>query len=60
MEMIMKNLKTFSIVLFTLAGVAFTVQADNVSKNSDQTQYQNQSQQADQNIDEGRHENNGE
>ncbi|CAM3485879.1 hypothetical protein [Paraphotobacterium marinum] len=56
----MKNLKTFAIVICTLAGMAFTVQADNVSKNSDQTQYQDQSQQADQNINEGRHENTGE
>lgn len=56
----MKNFKTFSIVLFTLAGMAFTVQADNVSKNSDQTQYQDQSQQADQNLNEGRHRNIGE
>ena len=59
MEMIMKNLKTFAIVLFTLVGTAFTVQADNVSKSGDQTQYQDQSQQADQNINEGRHENDG-
>ena len=57
--MIMKNLKNFAIVLFTLAGTAFNVQADDVSKNSDQTQYQDQSQQADQNINEGRHENDG-
>ena len=60
MEMIMKNFKTFAIVLFTLAGMTFTVQADNVSKNSDQTQYQDQSQQADQNLNEGRHRNIGE
>ena len=55
----MKSFKTFTIVLFTLIGTAFTVQADNVSKNSDQAQYQDQAQQADQNINEGRHENTG-
>ena len=60
MEMIMKNFKTFAIVLFTLIGMTFTVQADNVSKNSDQTQYQDQSQQAEQSLNEGRHENSGE
>ena len=57
--MIMNNLKTFAIVLFALAGMSFTVQADNVSKNTDQYQNQKQSQQADQNVDEGRHESNG-
>ena len=55
----MNNLKTFAIVLFALAGMSFTVQADNVSKNTDQYQNQKQSQQADQNVDEGRHESNG-